>query len=382
MDIADRIQSVEASKSVVMAQKIIEMRAEGIEVVSFNVGEPDLPTPDFVIEATKEALDQRKTTYASVPGENYLRQAIAKRVLPSASQLSYQNVAVSNGSKQVLYSTFQILCNPNDEVIVPIPYWVSFPEAIRLAGARPVFTPPTSDNLIDVSAVKKAISDKTKAIIVNTPNNPTGRVEPKETMQELLQICRDHSITLISDEAYESVILTGAHTSPIEFDNNCEHSLIVQTFSKSFSMTGFRIGYVVGPETFVRNFIKLQSHICGNIPLFSQEGARAALTHEQAHKDYCIREYKKRCELAFKLCKDIFPDTNKPEGAFYLYPKVPQNLLTKHGNDVNLALHILEQARVALLPSSYFGQEGYLRICFATSIENIEKGFKAIKDLL
>jgi aspartate aminotransferase len=384
MTISKRIKSIEISKSVEMAQKIIELRDQGHKVISFNVGEPDLSTPPSVIKATKDALDRGLTTYASVPGEPYLREALAQRINKHhQTKLVASNIALSNGSKQILYSIFQMICNPGDEVLVPKPYWVTFPEAIKLAGATPIFLEPTADQLVDLDEVARKLSPKTKAIIINCPNNPSGAIEPKETMAHLSTLCRERNLTLISDEAYEGILFDDHElTSPISFDKSLDHTLIVQTFSKSFSMTGFRLGHVAASQNFIKSFSAFQSHVCGNMPPFIQAGAYQALQIE----DDLIKErkeiYQKRRDLAYKLCCELFSETPEPSGAFYLYPRLSESLLEKYGSDVKLAMHILEQAKVALLPGTYFGQSGYLRLCFATSEEEIKQGFQAIKDVL
>ncbi len=382
--VSDRINAVVESKSVQLAGVIAELRAKGESIISFNVGEPDFETPEVVIKATQEALSQGLTRYALVPGEPFLRQGIADKLKRDQGiNAKMENICVSNGSKQVLYSIFQVICNPGDEVIVPIPYWVSFPESIRLAGANPVFVESESGEL-NMEGIEKAINSKTRAIIINSPNNPSGRVFSKEQKEKLVKICREKNLYLVSDEAYETLIYGDEPFSgPAGVaDQNLERTLIVQSFSKSYCMTGFRLGYVAGPTTFIKALNKLQSHLCGNTPVFVQKGAAAALENEKEIVTHMRQTFRKRSELAYELSKEIFPHTPKPEGAFYLFPKIQEELITKYGSDENLALHILKEAKVAILPGSFFGQPGFLRICFSTNEENIEKGFKAIKECL
>lgn len=382
--ISDRIQSVEESKSVKMAAVIAELRAQGQDIISFNVGEPDFPTPKYVIEATKQALDEGHTRYALVPGELFIREAIVKKLKRDQDlEIGASNICLSNGSKQVLYSIFQLICNPGDEVIIPRPYWVSFPEAVKLAGGEPVFVDSNHGHL-SCENIEKAITEKTKAIVINSPNNPSGLLPKEEPLKKLVQLAKAKGIYIISDEAYETLTYGGRKfIGPAGLaDPKLERTLIVQSFSKSYCMTGFRLGYIVANDEIIKGMAKLQSHLCGNVPVFIQKGAEAALKHEHEIVDHMREVFNKRMELAYEYCIEIFPDTEKPEGAFYLFPKISQDLLDKYGSDEKLTLHILKEAKVALLPGSFFGEPGYLRICFVTSDENIVKGFRAIKGCL
>ena len=382
--IAERILSVEESKSVKMAAVISELRAQGEEIISFNVGEPDFPTPEVVIEATKKALDAGHTRYALVPGELFLRDAIVKKLKKDQGlNITASNICLSNGSKQVLYSIFQLICNPGDEVIIPRPYWVSFPEAVKLADAKPIFV-DSDEGHLSCENIIKAITPKTKAIVINSPNNPSGLLPKEAPLKELVAVARAKGIMVISDEAYETLTYTGERfQGPAGLaDPSLDNTLIVQSFSKSYCMTGFRLGYIVANNEIIKGMNKLQSHVCGNVPVFIQKGAQAALEHEDEIVSHMRKVFGHRMEMSFDLCKDIFPDTQKPQGAFYLFPKLSKELLDKYGSDENLAMHILKVAKVAILPGSFFGEPGYLRICFATSEENIKKGFAAIKDCL
>lgn len=384
LTLSDRVNQVEESKSVQLASVIARLRSEGEKIVGFNVGEPDFSTPDFILEATKKALDEGHTRYALVPGENFLREAIAQKLSKDQGiNAKKENICVSNGSKQVLYSLFQLICNPGDEIIIPCPYWVSFPEAVKLAGGVPVFVPSDSAKL-NLEDLKKKISSKTKAIVLNSPNNPSGHVYPKEVKEEVVRLCRENNLYLISDEAYETLVFESEQfVGPAGYaDKDLDLTLIVQSFSKSYCMTGFRLGYVAGPEHLIKGMIKLQSHLCGNVPVFIQKGALAALENESLITEKMRTTFKKRSELAYNLCKEIFPNTERPAGAFYLFPKIQDELIQKYGSDEKLALHILEAGKVALLPGSFFGSPGFLRICFSTSEEEIILGFQSIKECL
>jgi aspartate aminotransferase len=382
--LATRIENVSESKSVRLASVIAELSSQGEEIISFNVGEPDFATPRVVIEATKKALDQGLTRYALVPGQPFLRQAIADKL--NADQdlaLTSENICVSNGSKQILYSIFQLLCDPGDEVIIPAPYWVSFPEAVKLAGAEPIFV-ETSEGKLDAQKVKAAITDRTKLIILNSPSNPSGLVYNDEEVKRVVALAREHDLYIISDEAYEALVFDrDQFVGPAGLaDKDLERTLIVQSFSKSFCMTGFRIGYLAASKEIITAMNKFQSHVCGNIPVFIQKGALAALENQVEIKAHMRDVFLKRRDFAYKLCKAIFPKTPKPEGAFYLFPSIGPELLKKYQSDEALALHILKEAKVALLPGSYFGVPGTLRMAFSTSEENIKNGLKAIEEVL
>ncbi len=382
--IADRVLSVEESKSVKMSAVIAELRSEGQSIIGFNVGEPDFDTPECVITATKKALDEGHTRYALVPGELFLRNAIVEKLKRDQGlNIKASNICLSNGSKQVLYSIFQLLCNPGDEVIIPRPYWVSFPEAVKLAGGKPVHVDSNHGHL-SCANVLAAITDKTKAIVINTPNNPSGLLPKENELKELIEYAKEKGIYIISDEAYETLTYGGIQFKGVAAlaDHDLERTVIVQSFSKSYCMTGFRLGYVVANDEIIKGMNKLQSHVCGNVPVFIQKGAEAALKNEDQIVSHMREVFSRRMELAYKLCKEIFPATEKPEGAFYLFPKLDQKLIDKYGSDEAVAMHILKEAKVALLPGSFFGEPGYLRICFSTSDENIEKGFAAIKECL
>ena len=382
--LSNRINNVQISKSVEMATAVARLRASGEKIIGFNIGEADFPPPSYILDATKKALDEGHTRYSLVPGEPFLRDAIVEKLKEDQGiNAKRENICVSNGSKQVLYSLFQLLCNPGDEVIIPCPFWVSFPEAVRLSGGKPVLITSGGEKL-NLEGIKNAINEKTKAIIINSPNNPSGYLYPAEELQELVRLCKENNIFLISDEAYETLLFNeGQFKGPAAVaDQELNNTLIVQSFSKSFCMTGFRVGYVAGPEEIIKGMIKLQSHLCGNVPVFIQKGALAALQNRDAMKQEMLSLFQKRSELAFQLCKEIFPETQRTEGAFFIFPKIQKELLDRFGSDEKLAFHILEEAKVALLPGSHFGCPGYLRICFSTHEQDIEEGFQAIKDCL
>jgi aspartate aminotransferase len=384
MKLADRIKNIEESKSVGLASIVAQLRSEGRQIISLNVGEPDFPTPKSIIRATQKALDENETRYSLVEGIKNLRIKIAEKVKrDNQINASFENVIIANGSKHILYNIFQTIINPGDEVIIPTPYWVTFPESVKLASGVPIIVP--SKNLqLDLEAIEKAITPKTRAIIINTPNNPSGEVFPKEDLEKIIDLAEKHDFYIISDEAYELLTFGGVpHISLASLSEKAfNRTLTVQSFSKSYCMTGFRIGYLVAPSQIVSGMNKLQSHLSGNNCTFAQYGALAALEISQEDLTEMIQDLEVRRDLAYRLCKDIFPKTNKPDGAFYLYPNIEDLLGDRFKTDVDLAKHILMEANVAILPGSFFGTPGYLRFSFAASAENIKAAFKQIKESL
>jgi aspartate aminotransferase len=384
MFLANRIKNIEESKSVGLASIVAELRSEGRQIISLNVGEADFPTPKNIIKATQKALDENETRYSLVEGIKKLRVKIAEKVQRDNNICaSFENVILANGSKHILYNIFQTIINPGDEVIIPTPYWVTFPESVKLASGVPIIVP--SKNLqLDLEAIKNSITPRTRAVIINTPNNPSGEVFPKEDLEEIVKLAEKNDFYIIADEAYELLTFRGvSHVSLASLSEEAfKRTLTVQSFSKSYCMTGFRIGYLVAPKEIILGMNKLQSHLSGNNCTFAQHGALAALEIPQEDLKDMIKDLENRRNLAYQLCKDIFPNTNKPDGAFYLYPNIEHLLGDKFPTDVDLAKHILMEANVAILPGSFFGTPGYLRFSFAASTENIKAAFKQIKESL
>jgi aspartate aminotransferase len=380
---ARRIHEIEESKSVRLAAVVAELRREGKKVISLNVGEPDFNTPMPILEATKQALVENKTRYSLVEGILELREAIAARVnAEHPHKVTTKNILVSNGSKQILYNIFQTILDPGDEVIVPVPYWVTFPESIKLAGGKPV---PVACQGIQLSldAIKAALTPRTKAIIINSPNNPTGAVYPEADLRELALMARAHDLFIISDEAYDSIIYDGL--KPVRIgafsEDAFERTISVRSFSKSHCMTGFRIGYMIANDGVIKAVNKLQSHLTGNNCTFAQYGALAALEMDQTGVREMVELMQKRRDLSFSLFSQIFP-IEKPQGAFYLFADVKHLLGNRFKNDIELCEFFLREAQVALLPGDAFGAPGYIRICFAPGEDDITEAFERIKKVL
>ncbi|MFT6069870.1 MAG: aspartate aminotransferase [Bacteriovoracaceae bacterium] len=383
MPFSHRIKSVEGSKSVGLASLVAKLKNEGHDIIGLHVGEPDFPPPNEVIEATQKALTDLQVRYSLVPGIPELREAIAHRFSSRSKRVvSLDNILISNGSKQILYNLFQCLINDGDEVIIPAPYWVTFPESVKLAGGNPIIVNSRDDLGLDLEAIEKAITPKTKMILFNTPNNPTSAVYGKEDLIKLGALATKHDLIIIADEAYESLVFEpNTHTSIAALsDDLFERTITVQTLSKSHCLTGFRIGYMIAPTKYVEEVSKLQSHLNGNVCTFAQHGALKALTMDQTYFEEMIKTMSKRKDLAFKLTKEIF-SCHEPQGAFYVFPSL-DGYEGRFKSSAEAAEFILREAKVAVLPGSAFGLEGYLRLSFASHEDKIIEAFKRIKEAL
>lgn len=376
MILSDRIISVEASQTNQFTQLLQEMKRQGREVINLAVGEPQTPTPLPVIEATKQALDQGMTRYGAVSGLQALKSGLAGQF----DGYDHRNIVISNGSKQCLFSLFQVICNPSDEVIIPRPYWVSFPQQVIIAGGKPVYV-DTHNHQLDCGAIAKAITAKTRAILINSPNNPTGAVFSARDLETISQLAIAHDLYIISDEAYALFVYDGLKApSPFEIEKIRNRLIVIRSFSKTFNMTGFRIGYLAASLDIVNAVSKLQSHLTGNVCSFAQYGALSALELDEGEFEKWRMQLERKRDYAYEQVNQLF-DCIKPEGAFYLFPDVRQRL--KMGmTAVDLASDILEKAGVAIVPGEAFGMPGHIRISYAVTEENLKNGLKRISEAL
>ncbi|MFH0868167.1 MAG: pyridoxal phosphate-dependent aminotransferase [Candidatus Woesearchaeota archaeon] len=382
MKLSEKIGSIEKSGTIEFVPLIEKLEIQGKDIINFAVGEPDFETPDNIIEATKKALDENKTRYSDVSGIIELRKAVSER-LSREHNLMYneENVMISNGSKHALYNAFHAICNPHDEVIIPRPYWVSFAEQVKLVDAKPIFT-DTIGHQLDIEKIKKSISNKTKAIIINSPNNPTGAVYKKDDLKAITDLALDNNFYIVSDETYESMIYDGIkHFSAGSLSEEVKDiTLTIKSFSKEFSMTGFRVGYVAAEKNIIDTMNNLQGHVTGNVCTFSQYGALAALSIDKSIIKKRVSILEKRRDMAYKLTKKLF-DCIKPEGAFYLFPNV-ESALGSIKSSEELASYFIEKAGVAVVPGEVFGVKNHIRISYALPEEEIKKGFEKISKLL
>jgi aspartate aminotransferase len=375
-----------------MSQKSSEMKAQGIDVINMSVGEPDFNTPDHIKQAAKLAIDENYSRYSPVPGYPDLRQAIARK-LERENHLHYTpaEILVSNGAKQSVCNTVMALVNPGDEVIIPAPYWVSYPQMVLLAGGKPVIVEAGFDQNFKMTPaqLEAAITPKTRLLILCSPSNPTGSVYSKEELEGLAKVILSHEdLFVLADEIYEHINYVGKHESIAQFSGMKERAIIVNGVSKAYAMTGWRIGYIAAPEWIVKGCNKLQGQYTSGPCSVSQKAAEFAYTSSQECVEEMRKAFERRRDLIVKLAKDIPGlEVNVPEGAFYLFPKCSSFYGKKDGdkviaNSTDLALFLLEKGHVATVGGDAFGDPDCFRMSYATSDENIIEAMRRIKDAL
>ena len=376
-----------------MSQKSAEMKAQGIDVINMSVGEPDFNTPDHIKEAAKQAVDQNYSRYSPVPGYPELRRAIVDK-LKKENSLDYtmNEILVSNGAKQSVCNTVMALVNPGEEVIIPAPYWVSYPQMVLLAGGTPVVVEATFEQNFKMTAeqLEAAITPKTRMVILCSPSNPTGSVYNKEELRALADVILKHDdLYVLADEIYEHINYVGRHESIAQFPGMKERTILVNGVSKAYAMTGWRIGYIAAPEWIVKGCNKLQGQYTSGPCSVSQKAAEFAYTQSQECVEQMRQAFERRRNLIVDLAKDIPGlEVNVPEGAFYLFPKcssfygsvcssgaTPKTI----ANSTDLALYLLEEAHVATVGGDAFGDPDCFRMSYATSDDNIREAMRRIK---
>jgi len=390
--LSNRLQRLAPSATLAMSQKSSEMKAQGIDVINMSVGEPDFNTPDLIKDAAKKAIDDNYSTYSPVPGYADLRNAIVAK-LKNENNLDYSinEVLVSNGAKQSVCNTVMALVDEGDEVIIPTPYWVSYPQMVLLAGGVPVYVEAGFEQNFKMTPeqLEAAITPKTRLIILCSPSNPTGSVYSKEELEGLANVIKKHEeLYILADEIYEHINYIGKHESIAQFPDMKERTIIVNGVSKAYAMTGWRIGYIAAPEWIVKGCNKLQGQYTSGPCSVSQKAAEFAYTADQS----CVEEmrvaFERRRDLIVKLAKDIPGlEVNVPEGAFYLFPKCSSfygksNGTTTINNSTDLAMYLLEKGHVATVGGDAFGDSECFRMSYATSDENIIEAMKRIKNAL
>ncbi len=387
MEFSERVLRVQPSQTLVITAKAAELRKKGIDVIGFGAGEPDFDTPDFVKEAAIKALKEGKTKYTPAAGIPELREGIAKR-LREKNNIDYKpsEVVVTPGAKMALYEVFAILLNPGDEVIVPAPYWVSYTEQIKLCDGKPVIVEMSEDNgfVLTADLVESAITDRTKALVLNTPSNPTGAVIPEEELKKIAEVCLKHNVMIISDECYEEFCYEGKHVSIASISEEVRKiTFTINAFSKAYSMTGWRIGWVAAPEDYIKKINIVQSQTISNPTSFAQYGALAALEDKGKFPAMMKEEFKKRRDFVLSEFLSIEGITcPEPKGAFYVFPNISAYIKGDIKNDIDFTTFLLEEAKVAVVPGSAFGKEGYIRLSYATSMDNLKEGMRRIKEAL
>ncbi|MDN0078853.1 pyridoxal phosphate-dependent aminotransferase [Bacteroides gallinaceum] len=388
--LSERLNSLSPSATLAMSQKSGELKAQGVDVINMSVGEPDFNTPDHIKEAAKKAIDENYSRYSPVAGYPALRNAIVEK-LKKENGLEYTAAQIScaNGAKQSVCNTIMALVNKGDEVIVPAPYWVSYPEMVKLAEGTPVIVRAgiEQDFKITPEQLEAAITPNTRALILCSPSNPTGSVYSKEELAGLAAVLAKHErIITIADEIYEHINYVGRHESIAQFTEIKDRVVIVNGVSKAYAMTGWRIGFIAAPEWIVKGVNKLQGQYTSGPCSVSQKAAEAAYTGTQDPVEEMRQAFQRRRDLIVKLAKEIPGfEVNVPEGAFYLFPKCDFFFGKKDGDRVinnadDLAMYLLEVGHVACVGGTSFGAPECIRMSYATSDENIIEAMRRIKE--
>lgn len=386
MELAERVQTLTPSSTLAITAKAKELRQEGHDVIGLGAGEPDFNTPDYIIEAAEKAMKEGYTKYTPSGGIVELKRAISEK-FKNDQQLDYSNeeLIVTNGAKHGLYTLFQVILNKGDEVIIPAPFWVSYPEQVKLAQGEPVIIDGLERNQFKITPeqLEEAVTEKTKAVIINSPSNPTGMVYSEQELERLGEICLKHDILIVSDEIYEKLIYGGTpHVSIAQISEELrKQTIIINGVSKSHSMTGWRIGYAAGDASIIKAMTSLASHSTSNPASMAQYAALAAYTSSEEAVNTMRQAFSERLDTFYGLINDIpGVDCQKPEGAFYLFPNVKKAAeLNGFDNVDDWVAAILEEEKVALVPGSGFGAPENARLSYAISLEQLEEAAARIK---
>ncbi len=382
VNLSKRALSIEPSLTLQISAKAKQLSAEGKDICNLSAGEPDFDAPKEIINSTSEAIFNGYTKYGPAAGDLELRKAIAKKLQTKNNlNANFENIMVTNGAKQAIYNLFQVLLNDGDEVIIPAPYWLSYPQMVRLAGGKPVFLNSSAEDgfKINMEALKAKITSKTKFIIINSPNNPTGRVIPKEELLQIAEVVREHkNINILSDEIYELILKKEFHhlsLASLATDLR-ERIFIINGFAKGWAMTGWRVGYLVGQRDVIKASSALQSQSTSNVCSFVQRGALEALKTNQEFFLKINKHYDHRREILYQGLKNIEGlFIQPPNGAFYAFPKLPDNSMTS----VEFCKRMLENYGLVVVPGKPFGDDQCIRISCASSKENIIDGLSRLK---
>ncbi|MCD4814342.1 pyridoxal phosphate-dependent aminotransferase [bacterium] len=393
MQIAKRMKRVSPSPTLAIDSKAKQLKASGMDIINFGAGEPDFDTPDYIKKAGIEAIQAGYTKYTPASGSMELKEAVCEKLSrENGLDYSVKQVVINCGAKHSIYNICQAVLDPGDEVIIPAPYWVSYPEAVKLAGAKPVVMKTTEKNGFKITAatLRRRIKPKTKMLILNSPSNPTGAVYNEEELKDIMRVAIVKKIIVLSDEIYEHLIYDNEkHVSPAAvLPKAKDWTIVVNGVSKAFSMTGWRIGYIAAPEEVIATIAKLQSHSTSNPASISMKAALAALTKPMSAFGEMKKSFEERREFVVGKLNAIPGVTcEMPQGAFYVFPNIGGLLGKKLGNktistSMQLADHLLENAQVAVVPGDGFGADEFLRISYATSLDNLKKGLDRIAKAL
>ena len=390
--LSNRLNRMSPSATLAMSQKSSEMRAQGIDVINMSVGEPDFNTPDHIKEAAKQAVDDNYSRYSPVPGYIELRKAIVEK-LKKENQLDYaiSEILVSNGAKQSVCNTILALIDVGDEVIIPAPYWVSYPQMVKLAGGIPVYVEAGFEQNFKITPeqLSAAITPKTRMLILCSPSNPTGSVYSAAELDALAQVIMQHEeLYVLADEIYEHINYTDRHASIAHVAGMKERTIVVNGVSKAYAMTGWRIGYIAAPEWIVKACNKLQGQYTSGPCSVSQKAAEKAYTASQECVEEMRQAFQRRRDLIVKLAKEIPGlEVNVPDGAFYLFPKCSSFFGKTDGKrtintSTDFSMYLLEEGHVATVAGDAFGDPQCFRMSYATSDDNIREAMRRVKTVL
>ncbi len=376
MKLSKRALSINPSLTLSITAKAKEMKKQGLDVVSFSAGEPDFDTMFHIKEAAKKAIDEGFTKYTASSGIIELKEAICAKFRRD-NWLDYEpkNIIVSTGGKQALFNMIMVTVNPDDEVIIPVPYWVSYEEMVKIADGKCIFL-KTNNFKINPQDLEKAITPKTKMLIFNSPSNPTGVVYDEKELKQIAAICLKHNIYILSDEIYEKLIYGKKHVSIASVNEKIKKlTIVVNGVSKSYAMTGWRIGYAAAEEEIVKASTRLQDHTTSNPTSISQKAALAAINGPEDHVAKMVYEYKKRRDfMVDRLNRIDGLIANRPDGAFYVFANVSKFYSDGVKGSIDFCKKLLEDAYVAVVPGLAFGDDRYVRLSFATGMEHIKRG--------
>ncbi len=389
MKFARRVEQIQSSKTVSISNTVLRLKNEGHDVISFGAGEPDFPTPEFIQEAAIQAIREGRTKYTQIMGIRPLREAIARKLLRE-NGVSYDpdQITVTTGGKQALFNAVLALCEEGDEVLIPSPYWVSYPEQVRFAGGTPVFVEarPENDFRIQADDLRAALTPRTKLLIFNDPVNPTGAVYNVDTLSKIAEVLAEAGLWILTDEIYEKIVFDGRkHTTLASFPELKEKVILVNGVSKAYSMTGWRIGYAAGNRDVIAAMNKIMGHSTSNANTVAQWASLAALKREFDRLQWMVDEFQTRRDYIYQRLKNM-PGIRpwKSAGTFYIFPDI-RDLLGKTWNgkilenSFDLCQFLLEEQKIALIPGGAFGAEGFVRLSFATSMEEIQVGMDRLE---
>lgn len=383
---ADRVSRIASSPTLAVLMIAEQYKARGIDMVDFGPGEPDFPTPDHIKRAAVQALEQNFTKYTAASGILALREGVSKwHATQFGSKYDATECIFTTGGKQALFNALNALVQSGDEVLIPVPYWVSFPDMVKYTGATPIFVETRADDgfTLRATAVEKAITPRTKMIIINSPNNPTGAVIPADEYDRILAVCAKHNIWLMADECYSHFIYDGGKPYSIAgHAGSKDHAIVAGSLSKTFAMTGWRAGFALAPKEVIEAMTRLQSQSTSNPSSITQKAALAAVTSPMDTVAAMLAEYEKRRNRILAGLRTIPGITcDSPQGAFYMFPNVSKYIGRPGGaaDAPAIAKQLLEKAHVAVVAGDAFGAPGYLRLSYATSMERIEEGLRRME---